>query len=57
MATDTATVDCGSARNQRETIVTVDVGGTECVGDLNADGVVDISDLALFLAAFGSVCP
>lgn len=28
-----------------------------CAGDINGDGVRDISDLALFLAAFGSTCP
>lgn len=29
-------------------------GGCNCTGDMNADGVRDISDLALFLASFGT---
>lgn len=28
-----------------------------CVGDLNSDGAVDLSDLALLLSAFGTACP
>jgi hypothetical protein len=57
VATDSAAVDCGGARNQVEYLVSVDVGGAACPADLNGDGVVDIGDLALFLGAFGTVCP
>ncbi|MBI5865289.1 MAG: hypothetical protein HZB38_12415 [Planctomycetes bacterium] len=34
-------------------------GGTDCIcaGDLNNDGLVDISDLALFLSSFGTAAP
>lgn len=34
--------------------VAVNIG---CEEDINADGVIDIGDLALLLAAFGSICP
>lgn len=31
--------------------------GSSCVGDLDNSGVVDLQDMALFLAAFGTTCP
>ena len=31
------------------------VGGTPCTGDLNGDGIIDISDLAMLLANFGTL--
>ncbi|MBI5864696.1 MAG: hypothetical protein HZB38_09340 [Planctomycetes bacterium] len=59
IARDWAVVDCGATQgNQSEFLVSVDVGaGADCPADLNGDGQVDITDLALFLSAFGSICP
>lgn len=58
VAADSAAVDCGGNRNQIEYLVSVEVGSSnDCPADLNGDGVVDIGDLALFLAAFGTICP
>lgn len=57
VASDSASVDCGSRNNQREYTVSVEVGGAECAGDLDGDGSVGLTDLGLFLARFGSICP
>ncbi len=56
VATDRAVVDCGGSRNRAEDVVTVDVGGPECVGDVNGDGQIDLTDLAMLLARFGGAC-
>jgi subtilisin-like proprotein convertase family protein len=58
LASDASTVSCFGS-NSAEYLVSVKIGGSgsECIGDLNDDGVVNISDLALFLAHFGTICP
>jgi hypothetical protein len=58
LASDASTVSClGSNSTEYLTSVEIGGGGSDCPGDLNGDGVVNISDLALFLANFGVVCP
>lgn len=59
LARDSAVVDCGAAQgNQAEFLLSVDVGGSgQCPGDINNDGTVDLTDLSIMLAAFGTTCP
>lgn len=56
VATDLAVVDCGGNRNRTEDVVTVEIGGVDCVGDISGDGEIDLTDLAMLLARFGAVC-
>lgn len=59
IARDRAAVDCGAQPgNQVEFLVSIDVGGgADCPADIDGDGQVTLSDLAIVLAGFGSVCP
>ena len=55
IATDTAVLDCNdSSRNQSEYDLSVIVG---CEGDLDFNGVIDRTDLALLLINFGFPSP
>ncbi len=56
VATDTAMLDCTSVlHNQSEYTVSVEI--ESCRGDLDADGDIDLQDLAYLLASFGTFCP
>ena len=49
----TASNDCGSSTSFS---LAVEITCIECPGDLNGDGIINASDLSLFLGAFGSPC-
>ncbi len=58
VATDQVSVNCTSIPHTSEYLVSVDVGDvTPCPGDLNEDGMIDLTDLSMLLVVFGSACP
>lgn len=58
-ATDSSILSCnGALHNESEYIVTVRLGAeTPCIGDLNGDRAVDLTDLAQLLSRYGLICP
>ena len=58
VVTDLANISCSGNSHQSIYHVSVNVGnGLDCPGDINGDGVVNLEDLAILLAAFGTFCP
>lgn len=59
VVTDRAVVNCNGALNNRtEYNVSVRVGTvSDCEGDVDGDNDVDITDLALLLSNYGTICP
>ena len=54
---DTSVADCNSPIRQRtDAMVSFIVAGEECIGDLNGDNIVNLSDLAELLSRYGDVC-
>jgi hypothetical protein len=53
---DAAQIDCNTgSHNRAETVTTIYV--RPCLGDIDGDADVDISDLTLLLSRFGLMCP
>lgn len=59
IASDQSSVSCFGS-NSSEYLTSVEIGGgggSDCPGDINGDGVINLTDLAAFLSMFGSICP
>lgn len=59
LVSDESQVNCLTTHHQSEALVSVLVGGgnsTECAGDADMDGDVDLGDLGLLLQNYGVIC-
>ena len=54
--TYTAAENYDASANDDDGSCTFSDGGSDCVGDLNDDGVVATADLLTFLSVFGQTC-
>lgn len=52
-------VDLNNGTSTFEAIIQFNLGQDECgcTGDMNGDGIVDLTDLTLFLSSFGTIAP